>query len=340
MVLIGLVLVGVAVTMVPIPGFNSPSPDAASDVAPQVGGTVEPGSALPIPPSTVATVTTVASTDLPPTPVDLDGIARIVAVLTPQQRDQVLNDPKAFERLVSEESARRAVLLAARANNLQSDERIAFLMRRGAEQALLESFIGLKANDTIAADFPTPEQVATFHADNVARFTVEERVEVWQIFLAVGTDDQLVEATNKANTIISQLKDGTLSFAAAAGKYSMHPQSRLQGGYLGQLKMSDLVVPVRERIGNLAPGEVSEPIRGERGLHIIRRGAILPATVVPLEDVTQTIRNDLRASAVRQVRQAIFTEASKRYGPDIAELDQEEWRVDLLKKLEAVSKKP
>ena len=151
----GLVLVAVAVLMLPVSGLTSATADAPAVAA-------QPA-VVPVP------VEAVVSGPPAPAPINLDTISRIAAVLAPRQRNELLADGKAFAQFVAEESARRSVVMAARVNDLHNNERIALLMRRGANRALLESFIGLKTNETIAAGFPSPEQVAKFYADNPRR---------------------------------------------------------------------------------------------------------------------------------------------------------------------------
>lgn len=80
-------------------------------------------------------------------------------------------------------------------------------------------------------------------------------------------DDQQTRA--KLDEIRSQIQNGTLTFAAAARRYSQDPGSAPKGGDLGW-SMPEMYDPAfREALLQLPKGQISQPVRSAYGWHLI-----------------------------------------------------------------------
>ena len=81
----------------------------------------------------------------------------------------------------------------------------------------------------------------------------------------------LVNTEEEANQIIKRLKQGE-NFDELAKQYSVHNESRLKGGDLGEFKRGDFSLPEFENtVFQLKKGEYSGIIRTTFGYHIIKR---------------------------------------------------------------------
>jgi peptidyl-prolyl cis-trans isomerase SurA len=83
-----------------------------------------------------------------------------------------------------------------------------------------------------------------------------------------ATPEQVDEARAKADDVKKQI-DGGMDFAAAAIRYS-NAENALQGGDLGWRSANELPPAMVDAADKMQEGEVSTPIRGANGFHIIK----------------------------------------------------------------------
>ena len=264
--------------------------------------------------------------------IDLDYVSFLVANMNVQERSKILDDQNLFKQVIENEANNRSTVSAAISNKLAQDRNIEFLMRRGAENILRESYLNRLIATKLPRDFPSDEQVSEYYENNKQQFIVPERVHVWQIFFKKSKDLDEKGTTalkKKAEKIISDIKKGKKDFSNIAISQSEHEQSKALGGYMGLLKTSDLLPDIKEPILKLKEGEIGKPVESESGVHIIKRGKILEAEPLQLSKVEQQIRQLLINQANRQLRNAIFAQARKEYPQDISDKKLEEWRLRL-----------
>ncbi len=264
--------------------------------------------------------------------VRFEDIRIIISNLNAEQRSSLLSDEAAFNNFIQQRAANASVLAAARANNLDQDPLTELLMRNSADSTLREIYIKRLINKELPADFPSEEQARTFYDNNQARFTLEERIHLWQIFLPFDkpADTKAEEAVKQqAQDLKKKIDAGKLEFATAAAEYSRHIPSRHAGGYMGLIKLSDIKPEISESVLGLKAGQLSAPIRTDEGYHLIIPGNRVGATVMPFEEVRARINQALRDEAEKRLRRAIFDQAGKTYqqAPDAKRI--EEWRLKL-----------
>jgi parvulin-like peptidyl-prolyl isomerase len=271
----------------------------------------------------------------------LEDIQHVMRNLDPRQRQALLADAETFKRFVHQEADNLSVLAAARANKVQEDANTRFLMQRSAENVLRETYLNRLIAGKLPEDFPSDEQVKEYYEKNKEKFVLGERVHVWQIFLPVdeGADEKAAEAVQRqAEGILKDLNAGKISFGDAAAKYSQHEPSRFNAGYMGLVRVSDLKEAIRKPLMALAQDKLSGVIRTEAGVHILRRGAVVPEQPVTFEEVKDEIRQLLQRQAQAQLRQAIYEQARKTYPVDLADARVEEWRLRLRTNVQAAAK--
>jgi parvulin-like peptidyl-prolyl isomerase len=107
---------------------------------------------------------------------------------------------------------------------------------------------------------------------------------------------------------------------------------------MGLVRVSDLKEAIRKPLMALAQDKLSGVIRTEAGVHILRRGAVVPEQPVTFEEVKDEIRQLLQRQAQAQLRQAIYEQARKTYPVDLADARVEEWRLRLRTNVQAAAK--
>jgi peptidyl-prolyl cis-trans isomerase C len=161
-------------------------------------------------------------------------------------------------------------------------------------ERLLETEIGSKIT-------VTPEQVNEFYANNPDQFQQPERVRASHILFGVpeGADEagrQL--ARTRAATVLKDLRAGK-DFAEAARLHSQDDGSARNGGDLGYFQPGQMVAAFDKAAFSLQPGQMSDLVETEFGVHIIRVADRQAARTLPLDE----IRPQLQQFIVEQRRQ-------------------------------------
>ena len=146
-----------------------------------------------------------------------------------------------------------------------------------------------------------------------------------------ATPEQIETAHKKADETKQQI-DGGMDFAAAAIRYSDAPNA-LEGGDLGWRNADELPQPFTEASDKMQEGQVSAPIRGPNGFHIIKllgKRADSGTQLVTeyharhiLFKVTELVSNDQAEKAATSARQRIvggedFAKVAKQSSQDTA----------------------
>ena len=120
------------------------------------------------------------------------------------------------------------------------------------------------------------------------------------LFKAEG-DAQLQEATAKAQLLRERLVKGQ-DFAKAAEELSEDPSAKGNGGDLGWFSASKMVKPFSDAAATLKPGEISQPVRTQYGVHLIK-----------LEGRREKKFEDVKADLAREISDTRFnTRAQER----------------------------
>ncbi len=263
---------------------------------------------------------------------DRAEIEKTISVLDDEQRKAILADEESFRNFVQNESANKSLLAAAHANNIDTDERNLYIVQRGAENIVREIYMRKLLATKMPADFPTDEQISEFYDKNKDSFALEERVPVWQIFLPIedSTDQKEWELLKKqAETIITDINNDKMDFGTAARKYSKPLNSKYTDGYMGIVKVSDIKPEVKATLLSTEPGKISVPVKTDDGIHIIKRGEVIPKQQVKLDEVKPQIINTLKSQLVNQLKVAVFKQASETYPIDLDNKSIEEWRLKI-----------
>ncbi|MEX2586387.1 MAG: peptidylprolyl isomerase [Actinomycetota bacterium] len=153
----------------------------------------------------------------------------------------------------------------------------------------------VEVQEDVAKDAaPSDEEVAEFYELNRSQF--EAQVRVAHIVVCENFDEQQRSCTPSpgdeelAQQIVTRAREGE-DFAALAAEHSADAVSAMNGGELGYLSRGDLVGPLEEAAFNLfEPGDISEPVRTDFGLHIVK----LLEVGQPLEAARERIADNLQ----------------------------------------------
>ena len=294
----------------------------------------------PAPPPSSSTAATAPAVTAP-TPskpaATLDGklLGEVLAIADAPRRGEILNSTEVFKQFVQQEALNQAVLKAAYANKADDNPQVHMVMERAGQRVLVESYLNQVVRMNLDAKFPSDAQLREAYDKNPGAFRVPERVHLWQIFipLSASADDKQVKAAwARANRVADELQNSKGDFGTLARKYSEHEPSRVNDGYMGLVKSADLLPPIAEAVKKLKPGQTSDPIASETGLHILKRGAMVAAEALDFERVREQLRQRMVQEAMAKVRQAALEKIEKEYPVETPSAEAlEAWRQELLK---------
>jgi parvulin-like peptidyl-prolyl isomerase len=168
-------------------------------------------------------------------------------------------------------------------------------------------------------ELASDEKLKAYHAANRDHFDRTE-VRVSHILIRLGKDASAVEravAKEKLQRIRGELVSGHLTFAAAAKKYSQCP-SALKDGDLGFIRRRGLPEdePLARSAFALKVSELSDVIKTERGLHLLKMTERKPGTPTVLEEcvveVLESFAEDTRTELVEKLRKASIVQIKLR----------------------------
>ncbi|MFK4763406.1 SurA N-terminal domain-containing protein [Desulfobaculum sp. SPO524] len=135
------------------------------------------------------------------------------------------------------------------------------------------------------------EEIAQYYEANTSMFKRPEMVSARHILvkLSPNAPEAAVKAArSKLATVKAKLAKGA-KFSDLAEEYSEGP-SAVRGGDLGYFPRSSMVKPFEDVAFSLKPGQVSDPVRTQFGLHLIKVDDKRAAGVKSLDEARSEIR--------------------------------------------------
>lgn len=151
----------------------------------------------------------------------------------------------------------------------------------------------------------TPREVQAQIDADAANGNANNQYHISQILIAIPanpTSEQVAEARKKAEDIYQKIKKGA-DFAAMAVEYSQGQQA-LKGGDLGWRKGSELPTIFAAVIGQMNPGDISEPLSSPSGFHILKLDEVKRADNKVMVSQTHARHILLKHSAIMTDAQA------------------------------------
>lgn len=262
--------------------------------------------------------------------IKLPALRKTLSVLDMQQRRQIMENIELFKNFVLQEAVNTSILMAAKTANIDQNENTLILTQRASDNIIRELYLNQLVASSIPADFPNEEQIRQYYEQNREKFVIEERVHIWQIFLPVDegmTDKQIGLLRSSAQSIRNDLAQGKDNFSALAIEHSKHEISRLAGGYMGLIKLSELKPEIKAAIKKLKQDEISETIDTDEGIHILKKGVSVPEQSFrpALDQIKNLLLEQLRANN----RQALIGQVNTQFPVYINEKNIEEWYLKL-----------
>ena len=216
-------------------------------------------------------------------PIHMSDIQADAQNLPPQA--QQLPPQQLLPLLVNQEVDRKALLIAAQKENLQSDPDVAARMKAAADVQLENAYV----QKAVAAQVSDTAVQAEYNR-NYAGKPGPEQVDARQI---------LVSSQAQAEGIIKQLNKGA-DFAKLAEKDSIDPGAK-NGGELGWFSKDEMVPEFADAAFALKKGEYTKtPVHTQFGWHVILNEGHRTAPTPAFADVQDQIRQKMTDQAVQE----------------------------------------
>lgn len=178
-----------------------------------------------------------------------------------------------------------------------------FFKKLGTDDAGLSKEIATdlalsKLFETLQKEQKKPDEAALrkIYDDNKAQFRAPELASASHILVRLepgAAQEQVAEATRRAEDLRKEVlgKDKAV-FAKVAQEKSDDPSAQRNQGNLGKFPRGSMVKAFEDAAFKLKDGEISEVVRSDFGLHIIRGQGTTPAGQIPFEEMKAAIADD------------------------------------------------
>lgn len=200
-------------------------------------------------------------------------------------------------------------------NNLQDEGRfnealkqegltLADLRRNLERQMLVSQVQRVEILDKISI---SDEEARAYYTAHRAEFTTPAEVTLREILLEVPTTDRGVsvavddDVRERAQDVKKRLESGE-PFARLAGEVSA-AASKANGGLIGPLKLAELAPQLRDLLAAMNVGDVTEPLRVQRGYQILKLESRADAKIRSFEESRGDIGNRLGEQKLRGERE-------------------------------------
>jgi peptidyl-prolyl cis-trans isomerase D len=203
-------------------------------------------------------------------------------------------------------------LVAANAQISQVEARDAVVRRLEQLELAIVAFDTTRAPDGFEAN---PDQlkellgkdearVRAAYQQHLDRYHIPEQVHARHILFKLAKDapPEQVEATQKKAEATRQRLAAGADFAALARELSDDPGSKEKGGDLGFFQRGQMVPAFEQAAFSLEPGKISEPLRTDFGVHILKVEERRPAEDHTYEEVREQLARELLAQDAGRVQ--------------------------------------
>lgn len=246
----------------------------------------------------------------------LQGLGGIERRLQLQSR---LLDDLLRRRLIAQEIGRRQIVIPKsdvddqteiefeqilKQNNLTAEEAEEILKEQGRtlegfkkelRQAIELNMQTERLRDAVAGAIePTDQELSFYLEEHREAYDTPEQVHARHILIRVAEnapEAEVTQATKQLEDIRKELEGGA-DFAELAKQHSQDPASAPNGGDLGFFGRGQMVQEFEDAAFSLEPGQVSDPVRTQFGLHLIKVEEKRPAEHPELSQIRQQVLSD------------------------------------------------
>jgi peptidyl-prolyl cis-trans isomerase C len=239
-------------------------------------------------------------------PVTRRDVDSVLATAPLSIQEDYRNDPEQYKLLVDRIVQQQTVFLAAQKSGIESDSAYRADLAATQRQLLMKHYY----QKTVQSLPAIPDSVVRAYYDaHPAEFTVSGHVRVRHIQVATQA---------KAREVRKKLL--TVSWEQVCAQYSTDKLTAKSGGILGFVNSDADLVPgvgkapaIVAAAFQLKEGETSQPLKSERGWHIIRADQKAEAGPQPYASVEHQIRGNLESGRSEHFQETLLDSLKRAY---------------------------
>jgi parvulin-like peptidyl-prolyl isomerase len=172
------------------------------------------------------------------------------------------------------------------------------------ESLIVEMFIFKEITRNIKI---TRQEIVDFYKKNISNYNSPETISISQIVLKTKPGQNIKELTQKAEKIIKELKEDGKDFETLAQKHSERTTK------LESISLPELSEKIAAAVSKLKVGEISNIIKTDSDLHIVKLEAKKLARNIPLSKAEPTIRRIIMNQKIDKKINKLISEARKKF---------------------------
>lgn len=248
--------------------------------------------------------------------VTADEVRPYLDALPPADRAALLENKAELGRFVRAILVRQAVLADATGAGWDKKPETIAGLQRVRDQFVVESYLAEVGK--VPDNYPSEEETKALYDAEKDRLQVPQRYELSQIFLA--SDGDAAAARKRAGELAATLRDEPGEFAALAKRNSNDAASASRGGKLGWLTAETITPEIRAVVAKMKKGEISGPVEGRAGFHIVKVDDIRPAGTASYDEVKAELSALLRQRRAELNRESHLAGLLERQAVSVNEL--------------------
>ena len=239
-------------------------------------------------------------------------------VFTDKQKDEYFRqyiETQVVERTLTDDEY--AAFLAQ-----YSEDEITLYRDYYAEQYLVQAYVTNMKADMFKDEslIPSDSDIETFYKKNKSSFISPENVKLAHIYFMFNDDK--ATAFKKASDVLTQIKNGKITFEKAVSLYSEDSDSVSSAGEIGWLSIEDSDTMAKmgenffDKVFQLDAGDISDVIESNAGYHIVKVSVHNQAKILALTDRisptdSTTVYEYIKSYLYSQNFKGMFTPAFK-----------------------------
>ena len=179
-------------------------------------------------------------------------------------------------------------------------------LRKNVERQMLISRV---QQDEVGSKLSiTEEEARQYYLSHQHEFTEPTTVTLREILIEVPTTTQQGqtgvnvgkddEAAQKAAAVRARLAAGE-DFLKVASEVSS-AASKANGGLIGPIALNEIAESLQKTLSTMKPGDITQPIRTQRGYQILKLDTLRPSAVQPFDSVRDLVAERVHAERQRQ----------------------------------------
>lgn len=225
-------------------------------------------------------------------------------ILSLGQRGQAYNNPEGKKVILEQLIGNKLLLLDARKNLYETEPEFKAELAKMKENLLI-NYAGSKVLSAVTV---SDKELEAYYEENKDKLGGGETVNASHI---------LVDSEEKALEILSDIKNGSITFEDAAAQHSSCPSGQ-RGGNLGDFGRGQMVPEFDSAVFSMEVGEITDtPVKTQFGYHLIKLNSKNEESVPSLDEVRPQLYEMLLRDKQRKAYESRINQLKILYPVDI-----------------------